>query len=133
MDLTDLEQLVDFAALQSLGAVAQKHNVSQPSVTRTMQRLEQELDVTLFTRAKNRIGLNEVGRLAVEEARLTLAQIAQMKQSVRSLDRKLKTISIASCEVFCIAELVSRVRALFPEMTIASEIKETAPLWHGPK
>ncbi len=131
MDTIDLEQLVCFSEAGSLSAVAEQFSVSQPSVTRTMQRLEQELGVTLFTRTKNKLTLNEVGLLAAEEARLTLSQLTQMKKSVQALDRQLKTINVASCEVFCIAEIVSRVRALFGDMTIASEIKNTVPLLEG--
>jgi len=131
MDTIDLEQLVCFSEEGSLSAVAEKFAVSQPSVTRAMQRLEQELGVTLFTRTKNKLTLNEVGMLAAEEARLTLSQLMKMKKSVISLDRRLKTINVASCEVFCIAEIVSRVRGLFGDMTISSEIKTTAPLLEG--
>lgn len=131
MDTIDLEQLVCFSEAGSLSAVAEQFSVSQPSVTRTMQRLEQELGATLFTRTKNKLTLNEVGLLAAEEARLTLSQLTQMKKSVQALDRQLKTINVASCEVFCIEEVTSRVRALFPEMTIAGEIKNTIPLLEG--
>lgn len=131
MNTLDLEQLVAFAESGNLGIVAERFSISQPSVTRTMQRLEAELGADLFTRSKNKIKLNEVGHLAAEEAKLVLSQLHQMKQSVSALDRQRRTISIASCEVFCIAEIVSQVRALFGDMTISSEIKTTAPLLTG--
>ncbi len=131
MNMLDLEQLVAFAESGNLSAVAEQFSISQPSVTRTMQRLEAELGAELFTRSKNKIELNEVGTLAAEEAKLVLSQLHQMKLSVTALDRQRKTISVASCEVFCIAEIVSQLRSLFGGMTISSEIKTTAPLLMG--
>mgnify|MGYP002225271715 FL=1 len=42
--------------------------VTQPTVTRGMQKLENELGVTLFKRTPNRISLTETGQLAAKES-----------------------------------------------------------------
>ncbi|MBQ7653551.1 MAG: LysR family transcriptional regulator [Clostridia bacterium] len=131
MNTLDLEQLVSFDQSGNLSMVAQEFSISQPSVTRTMQRIEQELGVSLFSRTKNKIELNEIGKAAAEEAKLVLAQFENMKTNLLSLERQKKTICIASCEVHCIAQIVSLLRSEFPLMTISSEIKTTKPLLEG--
>ena len=49
--------------------MAEEFHLSTPSITRSMQHLEQYFGVPLFTRGKNRIELNETGKLAVAAAR----------------------------------------------------------------
>ena len=65
LDLPELEQLVAFADCGRLSKAAEKLNISQPTITRTMQHLEEEFGVPLFERSKNRISLNETGQRAV--------------------------------------------------------------------
>lgn len=63
-----LEALVAFAKYGTLSATAEHLMVTQPTVTRGMQKLEDELGVTLFKRTPNRISLTETGQLAAKEA-----------------------------------------------------------------
>ena len=53
-----LENLVAFGDYGTLSEAAEKLHVSQPSLTRSMQKLEDEIGVPLFERTKNRISLN---------------------------------------------------------------------------
>ena len=73
IELEQLRQLVAFAECGTLSRAAEALHISQPSLSRTMQALEEELEAALFTRQKNRIILNEVGQVAVEHARQVLA------------------------------------------------------------
>ena len=68
VDLYELKQLTAFADLGTLHRVAEEFHLSTPSITRSMQHLEQYFGVPLFTRGKNRIELNETGKLAVAAA-----------------------------------------------------------------
>ena len=74
LDLYELRQLVAFAELGTLSKVADQFHVSTPSITRSMQHLEESFGVPLFHRGKNKIELNEtdgfgisVGILFVEQ------------------------------------------------------------------
>ena len=131
ININDLEQLVVFSETETLSIVAEKFHISQPSVTRSMQRLESEFGVPLFNRSKNHIELNENGKLAAEQAKLVLNQTHQMLSRVREYDRLQRTISIGSCEAYCVLDMVSKIRNCFPDMTISSEIKPTEPLLGG--
>lgn len=52
LDLLELEQLAAFAEYGTLSKAAQELHISQPTLTRTMKRLEEEFGVPLFVRGK---------------------------------------------------------------------------------
>ena len=88
IDLYELRQLMAFADLGTLSRVAEEFHISTPSVTRSMQHLEDAFGVTLFHRGKNKIELNETGLAAVEHARKLLSEAEQAVQQVRDFDRR---------------------------------------------
>ena len=63
-ELYQLEQLLAVSECGTLSQAAEQLHLSQSALSRSMQRLEAELQVNLFTRQKNRIELNECGRAA---------------------------------------------------------------------
>lgn len=67
-----LEELVTFAQEKTLAKTAEKLMVTQPTVTRGMQKLEDELGVQLFDRQPNRIALTDTGKLAATKAAVVL-------------------------------------------------------------
>ena len=69
LDLYELKQLSAFADLGTLARVAEEFHISTPSVTRSMHHVEEAFAVSLFTRGKNKIQLNETGKVASEQAR----------------------------------------------------------------
>ena len=63
-----LEQLAAFRQYGTLSEAAKHLHISQPALSRSMQKLEEVLDVKLFERSKNRIGLSAAGLLAADLA-----------------------------------------------------------------
>ena len=122
LDLYELAQLTAFEELGTLAAVAEKFHLSTPSVTRSMQHLEDAFGVTLFTRGKNHIELNETGKTAVECARKLLREEAQAVAEVRACDARQKTIIVKSCAPAPLWELLPKLSARHPGQTISSEI-----------
>lgn len=97
VDLYELKQLTAFADLGTLHRVAEEFHLSTPSITRSMQHLEQYFGVPLFTRGKNRIELNETGKLAVAAARKLLQEAELAVAQVRAFDQRQRTIVIRAC------------------------------------
>lgn len=122
LDLYELKQFTAFANLGTLSKVAEKFHISTPSVTRSMQNVEECFGVTLFSRSKNRIELNETGRFAVEYARKLIDDAEQTIQQVRAYDLKLKTITIKSCAPAPLWELLKKINNAGTGMTVASSI-----------
>ena len=61
--------------------------ISQPGLTRSMQRLEDDLGLSLFDRKKNKIELNENGKLAVEFSQKLLAEREEMIKELTKLSQ----------------------------------------------
>ena len=74
MELEQMRQLDAIARYGTISAAANELHISQPSLSRSVHRLEQELGQELFTRSRNRAELNEAGMLAVEHARAILRE-----------------------------------------------------------
>ena len=78
LELYDLEKLVTFKSEGTLVAASEKLLISQPALSRSMRKLEDEIGVELFTRSKNRMELNENGLLAAELAEKLLGEAASL-------------------------------------------------------
>ena len=63
-----LIEFVTFAQCKTLSATAEKLNLSQSALSRSIKKFEEETGVELFERSKNKIKLNDNGRLAAAEA-----------------------------------------------------------------
>ena len=131
MELFDLEQLVAFKKYGTLSNAAKKLHLAQPTLTKTMKRLENEFKVELFIRTKNRLILNKNGELAAIQAERILNDTENMINMVRTLDRSMHTISIGTGSMIPAAKLIKRLGDLHPDMTIASEQKKLDELWNG--
>lgn len=123
LDLSELRQLVVFAECGRLSKAADMLYLSQPTMTRSMQHLEEEFGVPLFERTKNSIGLNATGKMAVEQARMLLREADKAVSDVRDFDRKQHTLSIVSCAPAPLWDLLPQLARLFPAKTMSSSIK----------
>lgn len=121
LETNQLSQLITVADTKTLSKTAEILHISQPALTRSIQKLESELNVTLFDRQKNKITLNKTGELAVSHARRILADVEHMTQSIQAFERSLHTISIGSCAPAPIVELLYYLTEKFATMTFSSE------------
>lgn len=90
-----LEELVTFAQEKTLGKTAEKLMVTQPTVTRGMQKLEDELGVQLFDRQPNKITLTKTGKVAAKNAAIALAANEKFIQTVQNYAASQTTVKIA--------------------------------------
>lgn len=132
VDLYELKQLAAFAELGTLSRVAEEFHLSTPSVTRSMQHLETYFGVPLFRRGKNRIELNDTGRLAVSHAQKLLSAAEDAVRQVRACDQRQRTIVVKSCAPAPLWELLRRLSETQPEKMVSSAIcqnREVLSAW----
>lgn len=91
-----LEELVTFSKFGTLAATAEELMVTQPTVTRGMQKLEDELNVKLFDRQPNHISLTKTGVLAAKEAQKVLNQNQSFINTVQAYEASHTTITVGS-------------------------------------
>lgn len=131
LNLSDLDQLVAFADCGTLSRAAEALHISQPTITRTMQRLEEDFGAPLFDRGRNHIALNATGERAVEHARKLLFEAEQAVRVVQAFDRSQREISVASCAPAPLWSLLPQLSARFPENTISSRVMDTPDVLAG--
>ena len=134
INLYELSQLVAFADLGTLSRVAEAYHISTPSVTRSMQHLEDDFAVPLFTRGKNKIELNATGKVTVEYARKLLQEAEQTMQQVRDFDQRQRTIVVKSCAPAPLWELLPKLNARQSNMMVSSAIcqnDDVLSAWNG--
>ena len=122
MELYQLEQLVMIAEAGTISKAAEKLLISQPALTRSVQKLEDELGLKLFDRKKNKVTLNDNGEMAVQYARDVLKNAGDMVEKLRAYDRSKHTIEIGSCAPAPVWGLSYAFDILFPDMKIGNEL-----------
>ena len=124
MELEQLRQLVEIERRGTISAAAEHLHLTQPSLSRSMKRLEADLGQELFDRSRNHIELNEAGRLAVEHARDVLAAERRMRDAFDNLARRARTVKVASIAPAPTWNLTARVVERFPGTILEPGIVE---------
>lgn len=97
IEFTQLEQFMTIAEEGTLSKAAEVLLISQPALTRSVQRLESELGLQLFERTKNKVTLNDSGKLAVKLFQKLLTERDQMITSLQSYENSKISYQIGSC------------------------------------
>jgi DNA-binding transcriptional LysR family regulator len=85
VDPRDLRNLVAVYENRHFGRAAKEVGLSQPAITKSIQRLERELGMALFDRSRSHVAPTSVGEIVVSCAKSVLAGIKGLDQTVRML------------------------------------------------
>lgn len=122
IEFNQLEQLICIAKNKTISKAAQELLISQPALSRSMQRLESDLGVELFDHYKNRIELNKNGELVVKHAQKIIKSIQTMVDDVQEYDRSFHTISIATCSPAPMWDIEPLIKELYPQINIQTAV-----------
>lgn len=120
MDFDQLRALDAIAAEGTLTDAAAVLRVSQPTLSRAIQRLEEEFDQPLFDRVGRRMTLNEAGRMAVDWSRQILRDERLMREALELIAAQARTLrigTIAPAPLWCLTGLMVE---RFPQETLTS-------------
>ncbi|VCU71967.1 Hydrogen peroxide-inducible genes activator [Pigmentiphaga humi] len=85
MNLRTLKRFLAIAELGSINKAAAHLNVSQPSLTKDLQDLEEALGVELFTRNARGVSLTSFGETIYTRAKLVDAEFRKLESEARAL------------------------------------------------
>ena len=122
IELNQLEQLICIAKNKTISKAALELLISQPALSRSMQRLESDLGVELFDHYKNKIELNKNGELVVKHAQKIIKSIQTMVDDVQEFDRSFHTISIATCSPAPMWDIEPLIKELYPQISIQTAV-----------
>ncbi len=123
-----LEQFAAFARCGTLLKASEELHITQPTLSRSMKKLEEELGVSIFHRENSKLSLNETGKVAAEYAEKALQANQDLIDHVLTYDRSLRTVSIGSSSPFPINELMPALQEYLSEKTILTELVDTDEL-----
>ena len=118
MELRELEWFVVLAETEHVTIAAAQLNISQPTLSRALSRLERRLGVRLFDRQQNRLRLNKYGEIFQAHAMRAMNEIAQANERITTLvdpDRGLVSVGcLVSFGGWLVPELLAEYRAQSP-------------------
>jgi DNA-binding transcriptional LysR family regulator len=96
MNLRLLEYFIAVAELEHVGRAAERLHISQSPLSRQIRQLEDEFNLQLFIRERQRIRLTESGRWLLDHARKLLGQVDKLRRDVEQRSQgQTGTLSIA--------------------------------------
>lgn len=96
-DLADLRAFVAVADLGSFRAAAENLHLSQPALSRRVDKLEQALAFRLFERTTRKVELNAMGRSFLPRARHVLAELEGALLGMSELSERIHGLVSIAC------------------------------------
>ena len=119
-----MRQLDAIERLGTMSAAAEELHVSQPALSRSIQRLEAELGCALFDREGRRVALNDCGRVAVEGARAVLRDERVLRANVAAAAERARALHVATVAPAPLWRLTALAMERFPQETLTYETVE---------
>ncbi|MEG1454464.1 MAG: LysR family transcriptional regulator, partial [Comamonas sp.] len=122
MDLRQLRHFVTLAQTLNYRQAAEQLHMSQPPLSQSIRKLEEDLGVQLFERDRRGTVLSGAGRAALESAKLALyhaRQVQAVSQATASGELgRLHIGFIGSATFSLIPQLVQAFRAAYPAIDL---------------
>jgi len=94
--MEQLHYLIDISEEKNITRAAEKLFVSQPALTRYIQKLEKEYGMQLLERSRNSCELTEAGRLYLQEKTKIAAIEQNLRQGLKSINEKRVSVTIGT-------------------------------------
>lgn len=122
MELKSLGYFVRIAELGSITRAASHLRLAQPALSRHVQRLEEELGASLFTRANRGVRLTEAGAKLLENALRILREVERAGDEIRAhrahpSGKIILGVTPTLCPVV-VPEIFARVRRSYPRVEL---------------
>ena len=116
MELKTLKYFVMIVREQNISKAAERLYLTQPTLTKQMQELENELEAKLFERGKRKITLTEDGLFLYKKAQEIIDLETITKNSFQNKDKKINgEISIACGETYAMNYLLQIYKKIHEE------------------
>jgi DNA-binding transcriptional LysR family regulator len=107
--LQELSVFVRAAETGSFSRVAREFGISQPSVSRTVARLEARVGTKLLLRTKRRVTLTDAGAVFLERTRKILGELDEAAHAARGVDSLHGVLRVVMSGAFGTREVIPRL------------------------
>ncbi|MFB9885243.1 LysR family transcriptional regulator [Balneatrix alpica] len=130
MQLAALRAFVVAAREQSFSQAAELLHLTQPGLSKRIQVLETELNVSLFDRVGRKTLLTEAGRLFLPHAQRMLEQAEQAQQELKALQQGIGgSLHLATTQhigLYYLKPLLAEFAKAYPQVELAVDFKKSA-------
>lgn len=92
MNLQQLEYILAVDELRHFAKAAERCNVTQPTLSAMIQKLEDELDAKIFDRTQQPVQPTLIGKKIIEQARATVHQASLIKDLVKEEEQSINGV-----------------------------------------
>ena len=121
MTIIQMNYFLAAAAAGSLTQAAEDLGIAQPTLSEQIRRLEQNLGVPLFTRAKQGLTMTEAGQRFLPHAQRVASDYTEALGSITGIrDREAGTVSFGMFNTgpFVLSDLIPAFRRLYPKIRV---------------
>jgi len=120
MDLEQLEHFLAVSETQNFTRAAELISLSQPAISRSIQRLEEEFALPLFERQSRKVTLTEAGEMFLPRARQVLALINEAKLEINDDGQsgRLRIGAIPTIAPYFLPGLLQEFSQHYPQATL---------------
>ena len=122
MNIRDLEYLVALSEFKHFRRAADSCNVSQPTLSGQIRKLEDELGIILLERTSRKVLFTQSGMLLVEQARTVLREVKLLKEMASNQGKEmtgpLHIGLIPTVGPYLLPYIVPTLKETFPDLEV---------------
>ena len=90
MTITQLEYIIAVDTHKSFAEAARHCFVTQPTLSMQIKKIEEELNVLIFDRSKKPVLTTDIGRMIIDQARITVQEASRIKEVIQNQKDEIK-------------------------------------------
>lgn len=122
MDIRQLSYFIEVAKHQSFTKAAHSLHVTQPTLSKMVKNLEQEMDVSLFDRSSRKVRLTDAGEVVFVQAQKIVNSLDDLSSSlydIMNLNKGKITIGLPPViSTLFFPTIIAEFQARYPEVTV---------------
>ncbi|MEK4873608.1 MULTISPECIES: LysR family transcriptional regulator [Bacillus] len=129
MELLQLKYFQTVARLEHMSKAAEELNIAQPSLSKTIARLEEDLGVPLFDRQNRQIKLNRYGKIFLGRVERAFMELKEGKREILELaERNQHKISLAVSIPRVLPDLLGSFLKKYPQVHFQQFVHSTSSM-----
>lgn len=129
MELLQLQYFQTVARLEHMTKAAEELQIAQPSLSKTIARLEEDLGVPLFDRKNRQLRLNDYGKLFLDRVNRIFLELNEGKREIEERAHQGQTqITLAVSIPRVLPELLSSFLKHFPDVKFQQVLESTSSM-----
>ena len=132
MNLQQMEYIVALDKYRHFVLAAEACGVTQPTLSAMIQKLEEELDVKIFSRDRKNVAPTAIGQKIIRQAQIALNESQRIKELVSdetgTMTGSLRIGILPTIAPYLVPDFIHHFRDVHPDVNLSIDEKENASL-----